>query len=165
MTRLRAHCHRRHRQCGVYAVEYALVFMVFFALVYACICYALLFTFRFALQTAAEEGARAGLKVQTIASAASQIENRQLIASRVASARVEGWLPAALQPPDIVVCVRKNNEDGCASTPSDCAQLNAACQITVRVQVSGVRAMLPQLIPLPDSLTGQASLQLDRRTL
>lgn len=155
----------RFRQRGVYAVEYALVFLLFFSLIYACICYAVLFTFRFAIQTAAEEGARAGLKVQAVADPIEQARNRERIAGNVAEIMLAKALPQALLPPQIEACIRKGDDEDCAVVETtDCKNAAVVCQITVNIKVSGLQSMLPALVPIPDTLTGQASLMLDRRT-
>ena len=90
----------RHRQRGVYAIEYAMTFLLFFGIVYAIVCDSILFTFRFGLQTAAEDGARAALRYQTNLSA------RQDKAFEVAEARSEGWRPsgAVLTIPRPEIC-------------------------------------------------------------
>lgn len=54
--------HHAHRQRGVYALEWAIIFPVFFALLYAIISYGLTFLVRESMQYAVEEGARAALR-------------------------------------------------------------------------------------------------------
>jgi len=160
----------------VYAIEYALVFLIFFALIYTIICYAIVFTFRFGLQNAAEDGARAALRVRAVETDL-QLAQRMQIAEAIAQSRVSGWLPV---PPVIQACVRKVDESDCpvsgsvvpaaeecgaGATPA--AGWTSRCQIIVRVTASNFNSILPPFpgFALPDALTGQASMLLDRRTL
>ena len=53
-----------HRQRGVYALEWAVIFVVFFMLLYAIISFGLAFLVRQSMQWAVEDGARAALQLQ-----------------------------------------------------------------------------------------------------
>ncbi|MDA7418168.1 pilus assembly protein [Xenophilus arseniciresistens] len=161
---------RRHRQRGVYAVEYALVFLLFFGLIYALICYSLLFTYRLALQHAAEDGARAALRVR-VPDVGDQMNYRKRAAESMVLRRVGTWLPVA---PGIRTCVQRvADPDDCSSVEPSIAECQpqggwpGTCRILVRVQAAGLSQVLPPFpgFALPQAVTGQASVLLDGRTL
>lgn len=143
---------RRHRQRGVYAVEYALVFLVFFGLIYTSICYGVIVAFRLGLQNAAEDGARAALRYQV------NLDARLAKAEEVARARTQGWLPMT---PEVTRFVAYSTGSTCGLT------LDERCQVVVRVTASGLAQVLPPFprFALPSSVTGQARVILDGRSL
>ena len=149
---------RQHRERGVYAVEFALVFLVFFALLYATLCYGLVLSLRLGLQNAAEDGARAALRYQVVPTGGSQWPLRQAEAARVAGLRTAGWPVAA---PQIVAQVCQPQSGNC-SNPDCQAGWAQRCQIVVTITASGLHQLLPMFVfALPDVLVGQASMLLD----
>jgi Flp pilus assembly protein TadG len=58
----------RKTQCGAAAIEFALIFIVFFTLFYAIVSYAIVMMLQSAFLHAAEEGARAAIAVDRLAS-------------------------------------------------------------------------------------------------
>jgi len=147
-------------QRGVYAIEFAFVFLLFFALLYAILCWGILMTLRVGLQNAAEDGARAALRFQYVASGASQMPLRRAKAAEVAGLRVAGWFATA----PVVVAEICQPQTGACGTPA-CGVLWAQrCQIVVTVTASGLSRMLPLVqFALPDVLVGKASMLLDGR--
>jgi Flp pilus assembly protein TadG len=153
-------CAGLRRQRGVYAIEFAFVYLLFFALVYATICYGVLFTLRAGLQHAAEDGARAALRHQQVASGASPLPLKQAQAAQTAAMRVAGWFATA---PVVVARICQPDTGDCA-TPSCGASWAQRCQIMVTVTASGFNQMMPVLsFAMPDTLVGQASMLLDGR--
>jgi len=146
-------------QRGVYAIEFAFVFLLFFALLYAILCWGILMTLRVGLQNAAEDGARAALRYQYVASG-SQMPLRQAKAAEVTGLKVAGWFTA---PPVVVAQICQPATGLCGAPP--CGALWAQrCQIVVTVTASGLNRMLPLVqFALPDVLTGKASMLLDGR--
>lgn len=147
-------------QRGVYAIEFAFVFLLFFAVLYAILCWGILTTLRIGLQNAAEDGARAALRYQYVASGGSQLPLRSAKAAAVAGSRVAGWFAT---PPLVVAQICQPDSGVCGAPP--CGALWAQrCQIVVTVTASGLNRMLPLLqFALPDVLVGQASMLLDGR--
>jgi Flp pilus assembly protein TadG len=154
----------RHRQRGVYAIEYAMAFLLFFGLVYSIVCYSVLFTLRFGLQNAAEDGARAALRHQNSLSA------RQLKARQVAEDRSLGWKPAAavltIPLPDICqsatgACLPPAGTLACGTTWAQ------RCQVSVTVRLGELHRVLPPFpaFALPNELVGRASVLLDGSAL
>ena len=149
----------RRNARGIYALEFGFVFLIFFALLYATICYGVLLTLRSGLQHAAEEGARAGLRYQKVASG-SQLPLRRAKAAEVAALRVGGWFAAA----PVVVAQICQPETGNCVTPVCNATWAGRCQIVVNVTASGLNEMMPLFhFAMPDTLTGRASMLLDGR--
>lgn len=146
---------RRHRQRGVYAMEYALVFLVFFVLIYTTICYGLLFTFRFALQNAAEDGARASLRYQPTL-VARESESR-----RVALAKTEVWLPTVAGLTVEAAALQLETGGACVGT------WELRCSMVVTVTATDFDRVLPPFpgIAMPNSLVGRASVMLEEATL
>lgn len=142
----------KRRQDGVYAIEFAFVFLVFFGFIYGIICYGILFTFRFGLQNAAEDGARAALRYQV------SLEARQAKAKAVASAQTEQWLPVVAE---VAADVVYSNGKTCGTTPDQ------RCRIVVKVTANGLNKVLPPFpsFAMPDTLTSQASVLIDGRSL
>lgn len=149
----------RHRQRGVYAIEYAFVFLIFFTVLYAIICLGVVFTLRFAMQNAAEDGARAALQYQT------DIAAREQKAKIVAELQTLGLLPTT---PTVVATVCRVDGANCDPAERACgAAWEQRCQVIVRITASGFASLLPPLpsFAVPDTLTVQASMLLDGRAL
>lgn len=145
-----------HRQRGVYAIEFAMVFLIFFTFLYAIICYGLLFAFRMGLQNAAEDGARAALRYQ------ASYSLRSIHARDVAAQSIQ-WLPGAVNRAiDATVCGVVGNN--CAA-PVCGPTWDARCQMVVTVTATNMRSMLPPLpnFAIPDQIVGKASMLLDGR--
>ncbi|MDM0087710.1 MULTISPECIES: TadE/TadG family type IV pilus assembly protein [unclassified Variovorax] len=136
----------------MYAIEFAFVFLIFFTFIYAIICYGILLTFRFGLQNAAEDGARAALRYQV------NLEARQNKAKAVALAQTERWLPVTAK---VAADVVYSSGSTCGMTP------DKRCRIVVKVTASGLNKVLPPFpsFAIPDTLTSQASLLIDGRSL
>lgn len=145
------------RQCGAYAVEFALVFLIFFSLLYGIISYGMLFAFRLGLQNAAEDGARAALRYQsTYAQRATQAQNIAMQSS--------SWMPVVVtRNASATVCgVVSNN----CSTPACGPGWNDRCQMVVTVTANNMQQLLPPFpsFAMPNQIVGQASMLLDGRT-
>jgi Flp pilus assembly protein TadG len=150
----------RSAQRGVYAIEFAFVFLLFFALLYAIIAYGVLLVMRVGLQNAAEEGARAALRYQVVASGSSQLPLRRAKAAEVAAARVTGWFVTA---PAVVSQICQPDSGNCVDPPCG-ADWATRCQIRVTITATGLNEMMPMLrFALPATLVGQASMLLDGR--
>lgn len=161
------------RQCGAYAVEYALIFPIFFALMYASILYGVVLTTRLSLQHAAEEGARAALRFQqTVAGGPSQLDLR-IIAAESTAATQAAWLNDS---PTIQAFICRTDVQcpgtlGAAEPAPDCGEdLSESCQIVVVVTYDyAANPLVPELLGFgllaPDNLQGRARVLLDGRTL
>jgi len=146
-------------QRGAYAIEFAFVFLLFFVLLYAILSWGILMTLRGGLQNAAEDGARAALRYQVVATG-SQNPLRQAKAAEIAGLRVAGWFAT---PPLVVAQICQPDSGVCGAPVCD-ATWAQRCQIVVTVTASGLNAMLPLLqFALPDVLVGRASMLLDGR--
>lgn len=97
---------RKDEQCGVYAVEFAIVFPVFFLVVYAILTYGLIFAAQQTLTFAAEDAARSALRWQSGAAEAS-VEKR-MIAARERAVELTRWVArmAGAEHVQVQVCPR-----------------------------------------------------------
>lgn len=128
---------RRHRQRGVYALEWALVFSVFFMLLYGIVSFGLGFLVRESMQWATEDGARAALQFQPTR------EARRDRARQVVRANLD-WLPtellASIDRSDnfrFMVC-RLNDSASCTTSMAPEAMecdidSNAPCMVQLRL--------------------------------
>lgn len=162
-----------HRQRGVYALEWALVFSVFFILLYALASFGLAFLVRESMQWATEDGARAALQFQ------DNREARRARAKAVVLERLD-WLPGELRASiedsgnfSFMVC-RLNDESSCTANMDAEAMkcdvdLHAPCMLQLRLSLPYARnAYTPSLsfglleIAMPD-LQAQAQLLVDQK--
>lgn len=151
--------HAAHRQRGVYALEYALVFPIFFVLVYAVLSYGIVFAVRLGMQNAAEDGARAGLR-HPASTCTSALGCRQAAAVAVAQSRIDWLAPATVNARLCPIGV------DCAVSVSTCGTtLPTRCQIVVTVGYDYASHPIAPPLPgfgflLPSSLQGRASVLL-----
>lgn len=153
-----------HRQSGVYALEWAIIFPVFFMLLYAIISYGLAFLVRESMQFAAEDGARAALRYQ------STVSTRLATAQGVVVERL-GWLPSALIPPantiNVRVC-RVGNLDYCPQDLTCGVAVTERCMVRLDFSIPyGTSPLTPGLrmfgmdILNPSTLSASASILVD----
>lgn len=168
------------QQCGVYALEWAIIFPVFFILLYAIISYGLTFLVRESMQFATEEAARAALQYpsSTIIGNAPRatLEHRKIQAQQTAVNALD-WLPSELKPSlnDIQFTVCPLGDATCSAlsplNPNLRCSPEAPCLVWVRFQIEDYRshAIAPSIpglgLLLPQSLEARASMLIDRGVL
>lgn len=161
----------RHRQRGVYALEWAIVFVVFFMILYAIVSFGLGFLVRESMQWAVEDGARAALQFQP------SREARKLRAQKVVESNLN-WLPTELKDTidgnfSFMVC-RPNDSTSCTASMAPEAMAcdidtDKPCMLQVRLTLPYARhAFTPSLtmglmeIAMPD-LQAQAQIHVDQK--
>jgi Flp pilus assembly protein TadG len=143
---------------GSAAIEFAIVFPVFFFVLYAIVTYSMVFLAQQSLTAAAEEGARAALVWQSAANSGAALTARAGQAcTRAAS--VVSWLPVAATCTNAISAA----PSGCNNNPNmDCIQVT----LTYAYGTNPLVPLLPLLnLVVPQSLTGQATVQLDPENL
>ena len=165
----------RHRQRGVYALEWAIIFPVFFMLLYAILSYGLTFLTRESMQHAVEEGARAALRYPL--GVVSPDWNHRKAAAIASIQSNLAWLPASIRPTDanIKFTVCRISDSTCtadtALNPKLSCDVNLPCMVYVSYSISNynsgaIAPAIPGLgLILPSSLQANASLVMDRRVL
>ncbi|WP_027796528.1 TadE/TadG family type IV pilus assembly protein [Paraburkholderia acidipaludis] len=158
MSRVTGKPMRRTTQRGTAAVEFAIVFPVFFLVLYAIITYSMVFLTQQSLTAAAEEGARAALVWQSATSDELALNARATQACTRA-ATVVSWLPVAAHCTPAI----SSAPSGCTNNPAmDCIQVT----LTYAYETNPLVPILPLLsIAIPQSLTGQATVQIDPENL
>jgi Flp pilus assembly protein TadG len=149
---------RRRGFRGSAAIEFAIIFPVFFFVLYAIVTYSMVFLTQQSLTAAAEEGARAALVWQNAASPGAALSARAGQAcGRAAS--VVSWLPATATCTNAI----STAPSGCSNNPNmDCIQVT----LTYAYGTNPLVPLLPLLnLVVPQSLTGQATVQLDPENL
>jgi Flp pilus assembly protein TadG len=149
---------RRAPQRGTATIEFAIVFPVFFLVLYAIITYSMVFLTQQSLTAAAEEGARAALVWQNAATDGTALSARATQAcSRAAT--VVSWLPVAATCTNAISAA----PSGCTNNPAmDCIQVT----LTYAYGTNPLVPLLPLLdLAVPQSLTGQATVQIDPENL
>lgn len=154
-----------HRQRGVYALEWAIIFPVFFMLLYACISYGLAFLVSQSMQLAAEDAARAALRYQSNRPA-------RLQAAVTAAQQHLQWLPANLRPQpaaiNVQVC-RLQDRTVCPPGLSCGISMAERCMVKVSIEVAyRANPILPPLpglgvvMDFPEWMRVQASIMVDK---
>ncbi|MFP6558701.1 TadE/TadG family type IV pilus assembly protein [Paraburkholderia sp. B3] len=158
MSRVTGKPTRRAMQRGTAAVEFAIVFPVFFLVLYAIITYSMVFLTQQSLTAAAEEGARAALVWQSATSDGTALSERAAQACSRATT-VVSWLPVTATCTNAISA----SPSGCTNNPAmDCIQVT----LTYAYGANPLVPILPLLsIAIPQSLTGQATVQLDPENL
>lgn len=148
----------RHRQRGVSAIEFAMVFPVFFLILYAIITYGLIFAAQQSLTLAATEGARAALVYQAVTAVSGQTSQQTALDARATFAcdtalQLVGWL--------------SSGPVTCAQVPQTSCGSNGGmyCVQVTLTYPYGTRPLIPMLpltsLVLPTSLTSSATVQID----
>jgi TadE-like protein len=145
----------RRAQRGSTAVEFAIVFPLFFLIFYAIVTYSLIFVAKQSLTLAAQEGARAALRYQALATdQASSLTLRSSAACTTANGLVN-WLASGAP---------------CVATHAPCSYDGTMQCITVSLSYDyASHPLVPSLpllaLALPDTLAAQAMVQLNPENL
>lgn len=156
------------RQCGVYAVEFGLVFLIFFLVLYAVLTYGLIFAAQQSLNHAAEDSARRAL-------AWGANPGVRVTAARDRAKEATAWitdLAGSGSRVDIKVCYYIDGSPDAASYPDKptCTQSETESEppndgdIKVEIRFPyGSTPLIPTLarIGIPDSLYAEATVNLD----
>lgn len=134
----------RKSERGAVVIEFALVFVLFFMVMYGITAYGIIFAIKHSLTQAANEGARAA--VQDVGGLPERLE----LASTVAAQSV-AWL-GANAPVPVVTVVQP------CTAPFVCVEVSLVYDYAANPLVPALPALG---VVLPDSLTGQATVQLD----
>lgn len=166
----------KHRQRGVYAIEFAIVFPIFFLVLYALLTYGLIFAAQQTLNFAAENAARSALQWQP--GDAQQTRLHRMMFARDRAAELTTWVDsmAGSGQLQIQVCPRgaESGTAGVGGHDALCAEQGAASsypsqdtiEIVMRypyrqsplVPILGPAAVFGFLVP--DVLYGRASVDL-----
>ena len=159
------------RQRGATALEFGLVFPALFVLFYGTLTFALIFTARMGLQHAAEEGARSAVtfRIEGNTPGITQLTLRR-DAARATALQQASWISRFAAPLQVVVETRicAANSDCSVETTTCGRELADACKIFVSVTYPyATRPILPSAfgLPVPTTLSGEASLLLDGRLI
>lgn len=134
----------RRGQRGAVAVEFAMVFVIFFILLYGGIAYGMIFAIKHSFTQAAAEGARAALQD------VGDLDARKALALDTAT-QIVSWLDKWAPTPAVTSAP-------CATTPYTCITVT----LTYDYQANPIVPAIPGLgVVLPDTITSQATVQLD----
>ncbi len=160
----RRHVRRTHRQRGIVAVEFALVFPAFFLILYAIVTYGVILATQQAITLAAAEGGRAALRYPAGATnSAGSLALRTASACSAVQAQL-AWLTAAALGTG---CGSNATAPGVSVQTAACpygTATGASClTVTVRYDYAGY-PLLPRLmgawsLPTPEQLVGRAVVQ------
>lgn len=131
-------------QGGAVVIEFALVFVLFFMVMYGIVAYGMIFALKHSLIQAANEGARAAVKD------VGGVTQRLALARTVAAENI-AWLGDRAPEPKVTA-------ENCATTPYVCVKVELVYDYARNPLVPALPALG---IVLPESLQGQASVQLD----
>ncbi|MBS1159739.1 MAG: pilus assembly protein TadE [Proteobacteria bacterium] len=135
---------RRSPQRGAVAIEFALVFVIFFMVMYGVVAYGIVFAIEHSLTHAVNEGARAA-----VADVGGLAERKSLAASTATAA--VAWMGKQAPVPQVTAVT-------CAATGFVCLKV----ALVYNYAANPIVPPLPGLgIPLPDTLSAQATVQLD----
>lgn len=133
----------RRSERGAVVIEFALVFVLFFMVMYGITAYGVIFAIKHSLTQAANEGARAAVKD------VGGLQARIDLAGTVAAESV-AWLGDKAPVPVVA-------EVPCTA-PFVCVEVSLVYDYAANPLVPALPALG---VVLPDSLTGQATVQLD----
>ena len=156
------------RQRGATALEFGLVFPALFVLFYGTLTFALIFTARMGLQHAAEEGARSAVtfRIEGSTPGTTQLTLRR-DAARATALQQARWI-SRWSPLQDGTRICAANRDCSGETTTCGRELADACKIFVSVTYPyATRPILPSAfgLPVPTTLSGEASLLLDGRLI
>lgn len=152
---------RHHRERGVTAIEFAILFPVFFSILYAIIQYGMIFAAQQTLTLAAEEGARSALQYQTASSSSAALTSRQAVALSTCVGLISWLLPLAGQSSSSqTICTSSS-----AASSSSCPVSTMDCVWVTTAYPYSSHPIIPTLPLLgwavPNTLGNTATVQID----